>query len=113
MTTMIAEVYDALREAGASEGKSRAAAEKRSAYEYRFNRRFDALEARFDTLEARLDFRFAELESRFDKKLADLEGRFDKRFIALEARVTFLQWQFGLLMAGVASLIIKAFFGGY
>jgi hypothetical protein len=46
MTTIIAEVYDAFREAGASEGKSRAAAEALSACEDRFaaiDRRFDAL----------------------------------------------------------------------
>ncbi len=35
MTTMIAEIYDALREAGASEEKSRKAAEAVAAYETR------------------------------------------------------------------------------
>ncbi len=38
MTTMIAEIYDALREAGASEEKSRKAAEAVAAYESRFAR---------------------------------------------------------------------------
>jgi hypothetical protein len=38
MTTMIAEVYDALIEAGASEEKARAAAEAIAGYDDRFNR---------------------------------------------------------------------------
>ena len=38
VTTMIAEVYDALVEAGASEDKARKAAEAIAAYDDRFNR---------------------------------------------------------------------------
>ena len=38
MATMVSEVYDALREAGASEEKSRKAAEAIAAYENRFAR---------------------------------------------------------------------------
>ena len=38
MPTMLSEVYDALREAGASEEKSRRAAEAIAAYENRFAR---------------------------------------------------------------------------
>jgi hypothetical protein len=38
MTTMIFEVYDALKEAGASEDKAKKAAEALAAYENRFNK---------------------------------------------------------------------------
>ncbi|MBL4852154.1 MAG: integrase [Gammaproteobacteria bacterium] len=38
MTTMIAEVYEALREAGASEEKAQAAAQAIANYDNRFNR---------------------------------------------------------------------------
>jgi hypothetical protein len=38
MTTMIAEVYDALKEAGASDEKARKAAEAIAAYEDRFRK---------------------------------------------------------------------------
>jgi len=38
MSTMISEVYDALKDAGASEEKARKAAEAIAAYENRFNR---------------------------------------------------------------------------
>lgn len=38
MTTMITEVYEALKEAGASEEKAKAAAEAVAGYENRFNK---------------------------------------------------------------------------
>jgi|KBSMisStandDraft_5_1062788.scaffolds.fasta_scaffold61318_6 hypothetical protein len=38
MTTMIAELYDALKDAGATEAKARAAAEAVASYEDRLNR---------------------------------------------------------------------------
>ena len=38
MAVMIAEVYEALKEAGASEGKARAAAESLANYESRFSK---------------------------------------------------------------------------
>ena len=38
MSTMIIEIYDALREAGASEEKSRSAAQTLANYENRFNK---------------------------------------------------------------------------
>lgn len=38
MSTMITELYDALRDAGASEEKSRAAAKAMADYDYRFNK---------------------------------------------------------------------------
>ncbi len=49
MTTMITEVYDALRDAGADEDKSRRAAEVLANYDDRFNR----IEARLTGLEAK------------------------------------------------------------
>lgn len=38
MATMLSEVYDALKEAGATESKARAAAEAIAGYDNRFNR---------------------------------------------------------------------------
>lgn len=51
MTTMIAEVYDALIEAGASEDKARRAAEAIASYDDRFNR---------------VDFSLAEVKSKIN-----------------------------------------------
>jgi hypothetical protein len=74
MTTMIAELYDALKDAGASDDKARKASEVVAAYENRF--------------------------AAFDVKLTKIDGD-----------LTMVKWMLGILMAGVASLVIKSFFG--
>ena len=66
MTTMIVGVYEALKEAGASESKAQAAA----------------------------------------RAIAD----YDMRFINIEADLLVLKWMVGAILAGVVSLVIKAFF---
>jgi len=50
----------------------------------------------------------ADLSTKGD--LRDLELKLDAKFTALDGRITLLQWMLGLLLAGVASLIIKGFF---
>lgn len=72
MTTMIAELYDALVAAGAPEDKARKAAETVAAYENRF--------------------------AGLDLKLTRIEGD-----------MNLVKWMLGLLLAGVASLVIKTF----
>jgi L-serine deaminase len=67
MTAMIAEVYEALKEAGASDGEATAAA----------------------------------------KAIAEHENR----FTMIEADLLVLKWMIGAILAGVASLVAKAFFG--
>jgi len=66
MSTMIVEVYEALKEAGASDAKARAAA----------------------------------------SAIAD----YDMRFVKIEADLLVLKWMVGAILAGVTSLVIKAFF---
>lgn len=65
MGMMISEVYEALKEAGASEGKARAAAES----------------------------------------LANYENRFAK----IEADLLVIKWMMGVVIAGILSLVVKAF----
>ena len=65
MSTMVVEIYDALIEAGASEGKSRAAA----------------------------------------TAVADYEKRFNK----VESDLLVIKWMVGIVIAGVVSLVMKAF----
>ena len=72
MTTMIAELYDALIAAGAPEDKARKAAETVAAYENRF--------------------------AGFDLKLTRIEGD-----------LTLVKGMLGVLLAGVGSLVLKAF----
>ena len=42
----------------------------------------------------------------FDNRFAALDGKVER----LDGRVTLIQWQLVLLIGGVASLVIKAFF---
>lgn len=66
MATLLVEVYDALKDAGASEEKSRAAASAIANYENRFNK--------------------------------------------LETELLIVKWMVGAILAGVLSLVMKAFF---
>ncbi|MCK6413137.1 MAG: hypothetical protein L6Q55_12030 [Azonexus sp.] len=72
MTTMIAELYDALREAGASEDKARAASKALADYDSRFN-------------------------------------KVDHDLALIKAEITVLKWMLGFLVAGMVSLLFKAF----
>ena len=77
MTTMITEVYDALKSAGADEDKARAAAQAIASYQR-------------DPTELRTEMR---------TEFADVRGE-----------LKLLKWMLGLVLAGIASLIVKAFF---
>ncbi len=126
MTTLIAEVYDAFREAGASEGKSRAAAEALSLYEDRFvsiDRRFDGLDHQIDLFRADVTQRFehgrADSNLRFDQLRAESNQRTDAvrsdlsvRIERVEGRLNLVQWQLALVIGGIVALIIRAFFSG-
>ena len=72
MSTMIAELYDALKEAGASEEKARAAAKTMADYDSRFN-------------------------------------KIDQDLTLIKAEITVLKWMLGFLVAGMVSLLFKAF----
>lgn len=83
MTTMITEVYDALKEAGASEEKAKAAASALADY----GNRFDRLELKIDRLESSVN--------------ADVK--------ILKAEISVLKWMSGFVIAGIISLIIRLF----
>lgn len=72
MSTLIAELYDALKEAGASEEKARAAAKTMADYDSRFN-------------------------------------KIDQDLTLIKAEITVLKWMLGFLVAGMVSLLFKAF----
>lgn len=86
MTTMVTELYDALREAGASEEKSRRAAEALANYDDRFNR----------------------IETRITEARADL----DLQISAVRSDVTLLKWMTGTTLALVLASAIKLFVHG-
>lgn len=80
---MVTELYDALREAGASEEKSRRAAEALANYDDRFNR----------------------IETRITEVKADL----DLQISALRSDATLLKWMTGTTLALVLAVVVKLF----
>jgi hypothetical protein len=91
MGTMLVELYDALKEAGASEEKARAAAE--------------SLVIGHDRLE-----RIEEHTVKIPKVEDDI-ARLDKELAVVKAQTDLLKWMNGIVIAGVLALIIKTFFG--
>jgi hypothetical protein len=90
MSTMLVELYDALKEAGASEEKARAAAE--------------SLVIGHDRLE-----RIEEHTVKIPKIEDDL-ARLDRELAVVKAQIDLLKWMNGIVIAGVIALIIKTFF---
>ena len=95
MTTMIAELYEALVDAGASEGKAKEAAQVLST----------------ENLATKGDI--AEL----DTKLSELDQRLSPKIAKLDRDMAVMKWMLGTTMAGVAfilaavvSMVIKIFF---
>jgi hypothetical protein len=96
MTTMIAELYDALLAAGSPEDKARKAAEAMAGYE--------AHEGRFVRIEADI----GELK----RDVAELKGAvlsIDRRLSALEGEVRLLKWMIGFVLAFLVAISIKLF----
>lgn len=95
MSVMIAELYDALRDAGASEEKARAAAKAVSDNESRL----DKLDARMGGLEGR----FAGIQSQIDGMKAQIE--------ALRMRMDTMTWVLGFNAAMTVAILVRTFFG--
>ena len=79
MTTMIAEVYDALLAAGSPEDKARKAAEAVAGYENRI--------------------------TAIDHRLAKMEADFNQRFAKIEGDIKLLSWMIGFNLAGTVGII--------
>jgi chromosome segregation ATPase len=97
MGTMLVELYDALKEAGASKEKARAAAE--------------SLVIGGDRLE-RIEEqtgRLPKMQDQIDHTREDI-ARLDKELAVINAQIDPLEWMNGIVIAGVLALIIKTFF---
>ena len=95
MTTMIAELYEALIDAGASEGKAKEAAQVLST----------------ENLATKGDI------AKLDTKLSELDQRLSPKVVKLDRDMAVMKWMLGTTMAGVAfilaavvSMVIKIFF---
>ncbi len=109
MTTMIVEIYDALRDAGASDDKARRAAEALSGHEDRFDR----LEQRIERLDHRMDLfdaKFASLEQRVGAMIQAATAELELKFARLEAEFSTLKWMMGFMIALMSATLLKSFF---
>ena len=99
MTTMIAELYEALVDAGASEGKAKEAAQVLST----------------ENLATKSDI--TKLDTKLSGQIAELDQKLSPKVVKLERDVAVMKWMLGTTMAGVAfifaavvSMVIKIFF---
>jgi hypothetical protein len=79
MTTMIAEVYDALVAAGSPEDKARNAAEAIAEYENHF--------------------------SGIEQRLTKMDGDINQRFVKIEGEIRLVSWMIGFNLAGTVGII--------
>jgi len=90
---MIVEVYDALKEAGASEEKAKAAAGAIADY----SSRFDRIESEIKALR---------VESETGLKTFKIE--FESEIKIIKAELSVIKWMLGFVIAGTISILIKA-----
>ncbi len=102
MAMMVAEVYDALRSAGAEEGPARRAAEVMASDE------------RLKELRADMTRQFAEVGQRFGK-VDERLGKVDERLTRVESRLDMLFWVVGIgttltlsMITGTIFLLLRA-----
>ena len=123
MSTMLVEIYDALKEAGASEEKARAAAASLTGRDQRWDeidQRFQRVDQRLDNVERRLDLMEQALEA-LTRRVAALEEKIaalEEKVIALaqdvaviRAELGRMKWMHGITIGGVLALLVKTFFG--
>ena len=99
MTTMIAELYEALVDAGASEGKAKEAAQALST----------------ENLATKSDI--VELDTKLSGQITKLDQKLNPKVVKLERDMAVMKWMLGTTMTGVAfilaavvSMVIKIFF---
>jgi chromosome segregation ATPase len=123
MSTMLVEIYDALKEAGASEEKARAAAtsltgrdERWGEVDQRFQdvgQRLGAVEHRLDHVERRLGLVEQAIEA-LTQRIAALEQKviaLAQDVAVIRAELNLMKWMHGITIGGVLALLVKAFFG--
>ena len=110
MTTMIAELYEALVDAGASEGKAKEAAQVLSTENL-------ATKSDITALDTKLSGQIAELDQRLSGQIAKLDQRLSPKIVKLDRDMAVMKWMLGATMTGIAlifaavvSIAIKIFF---
>ena len=107
---MIAELYEALVDAGASEGKAKEAAQVLSTENL-------ATKSDITELDTKLSGQIAKLDQRLSGQITELDQRLSPKVVKLERDMAVMKWMLGTTMTGVAfilaavvSMVIKIFF---
>jgi hypothetical protein len=104
MATMIVELYEALKAAGAPEDKAQAAAKVLA----NTDERFDRVDAKLGALDARL----ATVQAELVAKLARLEAEFGIKHAKVEAELGMVKWIVSGVGFGVLLLVLRSFWPG-
>ncbi|MGZ5029511.1 MAG: DUF1640 domain-containing protein [Methylobacter sp.] len=69
-------------------------------------------EAEAEALSEALEVNLKELATKeyLSRELRDVEQRIDTRFERIDGELKLIRWMLGMLLAGVISLVLKAFF---
>ena len=121
MTTMIAELYEALVDAGASEGKAKEAAQVLSTENLATKRDITELDTKLSgqitELDQRLSGQITELDQRLSGQIVKLDEKLSPKIVKLERDMAVMKWMVGAALAGIApilvavvSIVIKIFF---
>ena len=63
-----------------------------------------------ERLEGKIEHEMTRLENKVEHEVTRLESKLEKLDLRLSAEMTLIKWMLGILLAGVLSLILKAFF---
>lgn len=98
MTTMIAELYEALVDAGASEAKAKQAAEALSAEDLNSK-------DKIADVKQELAGDIAGLNEKLSAKIAELDQRLSGKIAELDKKMAVMQWMLGATLAGIAAIL--------
>ncbi len=114
MTTMISEVYDALKDAtGVSDEKARKAAEAVAQVDARFFELKTSIETLRGETKASIEALRGETKAGFEALRGEMNAKFGEmnvRFERVEGKLAFDRWVLLLIVGGIVTLMIKAFF---
>jgi len=73
------------------------------------DKRVGTLEKKVDALDKKVDALDKKVDA-LDKKVYALDKKVDTGFVEVRGEITLLRWMLGTLIAGVAALVLKAYF---
>jgi hypothetical protein len=95
MSTMVVEIYDALRSIGVAEDKAAKAAEAMATLEPQFA----AMRSEMQAMDSRMQAQFATVRPDMQAQFAAVRSDMQAQFAAVRSEMRMLKWQVGLLYA--------------